>query len=69
MNSLNLDDVTFDGRYLVYKGMQLKVSPEFIQDAIHQSISADLIKSHILEEYNKNLAFQREQKLNQLGIW
>lgn len=51
---------------ILFKGVILKVSPEFILDANAGSIDWDEIVSHILSLYHKHPAVLRERKINQI---
>ncbi len=69
MSKINREEVTILlplGNWLVYKGVNLKVTPEFIQDAQAHSITEDQIDEHILYLYNKKIAQIRDIKINQI---
>ena len=58
-----------DWNKIQYKGVELKVSPELIQDSYHGIIitRTEFIQ-HIEEIYQKEISSIRESKSNQIGI-
>ena len=58
-----------DWNKIQYKGVELKVSPELIQDAYHGiTITRTEFIQHIEEIYQKEISSIRESKLNQISI-
>ena len=51
---------------ILFKGVTIKVSFEFIQDADAGSIDWNEIVSHIITLYNKQISVIREYKINQI---
>ena len=58
-----------DWNKIQYKGVELKVSPELIQDAYHGiTITRTEFIQHIEEIYSKKISQMRIEKLTKLGI-
>ena len=51
---------------ILFKGVILNVSFEFIQDANAGTITWDEITNHIITLYNKSIPVIRERKINQI---
>ena len=51
---------------IMYKGIILDVTPEFIQDAIAGSVTIDEVTDHLESLYNKHKSVIRGYKLNQI---
>jgi hypothetical protein len=61
---MNKDDISFDGEFIVYKGVKLNITRENIEDYRFQTGSdpIDLIKY----AYNNSLSVIRDYKINKL---
>ena len=58
-----------DWNNIQYKGVELKVSPELIQDAYHGiTITRTEFIQHIEEIYSKKISQMKIEKLTKLGI-
>lgn len=51
-----------------YKGVVLKVYPEFIQDSYHGSIPYEEALRYVIKKYNESITVTRNRKLEELGI-
>jgi hypothetical protein len=61
---MNKDDISFDGEFIVYKGVKLNITRENIEDYRFQTGSDPMVL--IKYAYNNSLSVIRDYKINKL---
>jgi len=55
-----------DYKTMTYRGMDIEVSPELVQDILANRVDYEEFKNHIHDLYLKNLHIVRNDKINKI---